>query len=141
MFKTILHATDLATNHYKLCQQARLIANTFQANFYLLHVIELPSSLQFAQSLGFAELAIPDKTNAETVLSILADDLDVNREHLLVETGSPLKHITTKIAELAADLVIIGSHQAGGKAIAGSTAHALIQHAPCHVLMLKPFGD
>ena len=59
MYKNILHLTDLTTQHYLMCEKAMKIAQQFQAKLYLLHVIELPPTLQLAQGLGFAELDSP----------------------------------------------------------------------------------
>ena len=51
MYTNILFATDLLTEHKHLVESAAAIAKHFHAKLYLLHVIELPSTLQLAQGL------------------------------------------------------------------------------------------
>lgn len=138
MYKTILHATDLSENHFDLCQKAVNLAHYLKAKLYFIHVIETPPSLQWAQSLGFAELATPVKDGALTVMSALGDALGIAPSHLHVEIGSTYLHILNKINELGCDLVILGSHTTGAlPTFQGSTAHALSHHARCDILTLR----
>lgn len=133
-----MHATDLSENHYNLCQKAVEIANCHGATLFLLHVIEIPTSLQWAQSLGFAELATPSKANAQTVIDTLGDALGIPNDNLFVEIGSAYSHILTKINELACDLVILGNHSIESFAdMMGSTASAIMHHATCNILTLQ----
>ena len=127
MYTHILFATDLRENHFNLCKQAAEIATCFGAKLYLLHVIEPPASLQLAQGLGFAEFYRPIKDDAETVLS-----------QQLVEVGSIKEHVLSKAADLACNLIIIGSHTPSNlPTFLGSTAHAVVNHAHCDVLTLR----
>lgn len=138
MYKTILHATDLSEHHFDLCQKAFDIAQCFQAKLYLLHVIEIPSSLQWAQSLGFAELAKPVTDGAQVTIDSVGEALGVPQANLLVEIGTAHSVILSKINDLACDLVILGSHTEHGlPALLGSTAHSVANHAHCDVLTLK----
>ena len=138
MYTTILHATDLRENHYQMCSQAVDIANCFHAKLYLLHVIEPPASLQLAQGLGFAEFDHPIKDDAETVMRVLGEALNIPIDQQYVEIGSIKMHVLEKVKELACDLIIIGSHTPSKlPAFLGSTAHAVAHHAPCDVLTLR----
>jgi universal stress protein A len=138
VYKTILFATDLKENHYNLCQKAVTFAKILGANIHFLHVIEIPSSLQWAQSLGFAELGVPVKDEAQAVLALLGDALNIPASNLHVEIGSAHTHILSKIKELGCDLVILGSHSVNSlPALPGSTGHAVAHHAPCDVLTLR----
>ncbi|STX29123.1 universal stress protein A UspA [Legionella beliardensis] len=143
MYKTILHATDLSENHYNLCQQAVKLAQCFKASLHFLHVIETPASLQWAQSLGFAELATPVKDDAITTMATLGEALNIPLAHQHVEVGSAYSHILNKANELNCDLIIIGSHSRHslppflGSSFLGSTANTIVHHAPCAVLTLK----
>ena len=140
MYTTILHATDLKENHYELCQQATNIAQCFGAKLHLLHVIEPPASLQLAQGLGFAELTAPIRDDALTVLSILGESLNIPKAQQHVEIGSIKKHVLDKIRDLGCDLLIVGSHDPNDHipSFLGSTAHAVVNHAPCDVLTIRP---
>lgn len=138
VYQKILHATDLQENHYQLCQRAVDIAEYFNAPLYLLHVIAMPSSFQLAQGLGFTEFAKPIKDDALSVLSILGESLDIPPERQYVEVGSVKMHVLKKINELHCDLILIGSSMSSQLAFfLGSTAHAIVNHAPCDVLTIK----
>ena len=138
MYKNILFATDLLSEHNHLALSAANIAQQFNATLYFLHVIELPASIQLAQGLGFTELAIPANDDAQTVLSLVGENLNIPEDHQFVEIGSVKEHIFTKVKELDCQLIIIGSHASSGlHSYLGSTAHATVNHAPCDVLTLR----
>lgn len=138
MYTSILHPTDLSKNHFEMAQQAVNIAQCFNAKLYLLHVIEPPASLQLAQGLGFAEFDQPVKEDAQTVMKTLGEALNVAEEQQFVEIGSIKMNVLDKASELACELIIIGSHSPSRlPAFLGSTAHAVVHHAPCDVLTLR----
>ena len=138
MYKNILFASDLLNEHYHLAEKAANIAKQFNAKLYLLHVIDLPASVQLAQGLGFTELANPAKDDAQTVLSLIGENLNVPSNQQFVEIGSVKEHIFSKVKELNCQLIIIGSHSSKGiQTFLGSTAHATVNHAPCDVLTLR----
>ena len=139
MYSTFIHATDLSQNHYAMCEEAKKIADKFNAQLYLMHEIEPPATLQLAQSLGFAEFDMPRREDAISVMQVIADSLNIPNEQIIVEVGSIKTHILNKIKELQCDMVILGKHSPDAlHHILGSTAHAVSQHAPCHVLTLHP---
>ena len=138
MYKKILHATDLRENHFELCQQVVTLAHSLGAELHFLHVVETPLSLQWAQSLGFAELARPVKEDAQTVMTTLGEALNIPASHLHVEVGSAYMGILETIKALGSDLLILGSHSAKAlPSFPGSTAHAVAHHAPCDILTMR----
>ena len=138
MYTTILYATDLSENHFKMCQKAAEIAKYFHAKLYLMHVIEPPASLQLAQGLGFAEFDRPLKEDAEAVMRALGEALHIPASQQFVEIGSIKSHVLDKVLELSCNLIIIGSHtQSKLPEFLGSTAHAVVNHAKCDVLTLR----
>lgn len=140
MYTTILHATDLSENHYEICQKAAEIAQQLGAKLHLLHVIEPPPSLQLAQSLGFAEFyrPVPMKEDAQMVMKILGDSLNIPEEQQHVEIGSVKMQILEKIIDLSCGLLIIGSQSPSHiPSFLGSTANAAVQRASCDVLTLR----
>lgn len=138
MYTNILFATDLLNEHNHLTTKAAEIAKQFKAKLYLLHVIELPTSVQLAQGLGFTELANPAKDDAQTVLSLIGETLHIPAERQFVEIGSVKEHILTKAKDLNCQLIIIGSRSSIGiQSFLGSTAHATVNHAFCDVLTLR----
>ena len=112
MYKALLHSTDLATDHFALCQKAQAIAKCFDADLYLIHVVTLPSTLQLAQGLGFTEIEpiTPMINDAKSVLQLLGDALKIPTKHLFVEAGSITELVFNKIKTLKCDLLIIGQH-------------------------------
>lgn len=138
MYTTILHATDLSQYHYELSQKAADMAHRLKAKLYLLHVIQPPTSLQIAQSLGFADVDAPVKDNAQTVMNVLGEALNIPASQLLVEVGSIKHTILNKAEELGCELIIIGSHSPSHlQPFLGSIAHAVVHHAHCDVLTLR----
>ncbi|MBA2648476.1 MAG: universal stress protein [Legionella sp.] len=138
MYTNILCATDLSVEHNHYTEKAAAIAKQLRAKLYLLHVIELPASIQIAQGLGFTELAHPVKDDARTVLSLIGENLGIPPDQQLVEIGSIKEHIFDQVEILNCQLIIIGSQsKTGFSNILGSTAHAVVNHAPCDVLTLR----
>ncbi|OGV35375.1 MAG: universal stress protein UspA [Legionellales bacterium RIFCSPHIGHO2_12_FULL_35_11] len=140
MYKNILHATDLSKDHFKMCAQARQIANELNANLFLIHVIESPTSLQIAQGLGFTEIYNPvdEKANAESILKIIGESLDIPVENQIVTIGSIKQNVIKIAQELECNLIIIGRHAHKNiPEFLDSTAHLVINNAPCHVLTIS----
>ena len=138
MYTNILHATDLSGNHFDMCKKAMAIAKLFDAKLYLLHVIEPPASLQLAQGLGFAEFDHPVKEDAIAVMRVLGDALNIPITQQFVEIGSIKMNVLEKVKELSCDLIILGSHTPSKfPTFLGSTAHAVVNKAPCDVLTLR----
>ncbi len=138
MYKTILHPTDLSETHFHLAEKAAQFAQKMGAKIYLLHVIEPPASLQIAQSLGFAEFDMPRKEDAQSVMNVLGDALNIPEEQQFVEIGSVKVHVIETAHKLNCDLVIIGSKEPDHiPGFLGSTAHATLHNAPCDVLTVR----
>lgn len=112
MYTNILCATDLAENHYPMCQRAVEVAQKFQAKLFLLHVIETPPSVQLAQGLGFAAIDLPhsQQQDAKSVLRILGEDLGIPPERQLVQVGSIYQQIKVTLLQQRCELLIIGRH-------------------------------
>jgi nucleotide-binding universal stress UspA family protein len=138
VYTHILHATDLSQNHFALCQKAAIMAQHFNAKLYLLHVIEQPTSLQLAQSLGFTEFNNPAIDDAQIVMRSLGEALSVPPEQQYVIVGSIKITVLEKAQTLGCDLIILGSHTPSAlPAFLGSTAHAVINHINCDVLTIR----
>ena len=138
MYTHILHATDLCENHFHLCERAVAIAKRFHAKLYLLHVIEAPASLQLAQGLGFAEIENPMTSDAQAVMSVLGEALDIPATQQFVEIGSIKTHVLEKARALNCSLIIMGSHtQSKLPNFLGSSAQNIAHDARCDVLTLS----
>lgn len=137
MRPTLIHATDLSENHYKMCERAVDIAERFNAKLYLLHVLETPPSMVLAQGLGFTEIDNPEPLleDATAVMAILGEAFSIPKKQLLVESGSPKLHILQKANDLDAQVIIIGHHS--NKDLLGNTAKGIIDGASCDVFVLR----
>ena len=139
MYNVILHATDLRAEHYGMCELAVKFAGHFKAKLYLLHVIELPASLQLAQGLGFAEFdrPVPLKTDAQAVMVTIGDALGIPLDQQIVEIGGIKQQVLLQLQSLGADLLIIGHHTDYHiPAFFESSASSLASTIPCNILLL-----
>lgn len=137
MYKKILFATDLLEEHNHFLEKAVSLAKQMHASLYLLHVIELPTSYQLAQGLGFAEIANPARDDARFVLSTIGEHYNISQTQLIVEVGSVKEHIFNTVKQLQCQLIIIGRQSSINlHSFLGSTAHATVNHAPCDVLTI-----
>lgn len=57
----------------------------------------------------------------------------------MVKDGQPAEKIIDAAKEIGADLIVIGSHGRHGakKFLLGSVSAKTVEHAPCHVLVIK----
>lgn len=57
-----------------------------------------------------------------------------------VRTGNTREEIEAELAEVGADLVVLGTHGLGGfdRLVIGSVAADVVRHAPCSVLVMPP---
>lgn len=138
MFKTLLHATDLKENHLEYCEQASKLSKIFGAELYFLHVLDLPSSWQIAQSLGFAENEPLPIQETKMILNVLADQFSLPHENMLLMEGSSKHKIIQCIHDLQVDLLLIGT--GSNPLLQGEFTHLthyLSDHSPCDVLLMK----
>ena len=138
MHTTLLHATDLAENHFKMCERAVDIAKRLNAKLHILHVVETPPSMVLAQGLGFTEIEDPTQLveDAKSVLAVLGEALAIPKSLLSVELGSPKTHILQKASSLDCQMIIIG-HRRNNNILLGNTGQYIIAEALCDVLTLK----
>lgn len=139
MYTNILLATDLSESHFSMCEKAVRIARNFKTKLHMLHVIELPASVQLAQGLGFTELASPSKEDAKTVMRLLGEALQIPDDQQYVEVGSVPEQVFKKVSLLGCELIIIGRHTDEGlhHPFLGSSAYSIIHHAPCDVVTIR----
>lgn len=140
MYKNILHATDLAENHFYMCEKSASLAESLNANLFIMHVIEPPTSLQIAQGLGFAEIYNPQdaKENAIAILKMIGEALNISASQQFVEVGNIKQLVLAKALELECNLIIIGKHSTNSlPEFLESSAHLMINNAPCDVLTIN----
>lgn len=137
LYEHILLATDLAVQSHFIGEKAIEIANRFHSKVSVLHVVETP----VVYSTAFAEMtkAVTSlKESAEIALNGFLKQLKIpeNRGHLKM---GPTKSLITETAkQLGCDLIIVGSHGAGGFShVLGSTASFILAEAKIDVLVIN----
>lgn len=139
MYQNILHATDLAADHYAMCEKSLKIANTFNTDLHIIHIIEPPASLQVAQGLGFTEIYNPTaaQENAEEILKMIGESLNIPQQRLSVVIGPIKEQIKFKITELNSNLLILGKHESQNLIdLEGDTTQEIEKSINCDVLTI-----
>jgi universal stress protein A len=142
-YRHILIALDLGADCAAVGQRGVELARQSGAMVSLIHVIEhVPldpgNELLVAQDLDLERQMLD---NARARLSALAVELGVPEAAQGVETGSMRREILRVAGELAADLIVVGSHGRHGLALLlGSTANAVLHGAACDVLAVRVHG-
>jgi nucleotide-binding universal stress UspA family protein len=139
--KTILVALDTSPRSAEVLDRAAAIAKSSAAELHLLRVVGLPPELppdSFRSSPAQVVEAL--RSAAAGQLEVLAASLDPTVARRRGRgRGAPWAVICEAAKELAADLVVVGSH--GYDALdhlLGTTAAKVVNHAKCSVLVVRP---
>jgi universal stress protein A len=144
--RSILLPTDFSECGNFALSYVTSLARTFGASIICVHVIEtiVPSVgyTGMTEPLPIADITEQLEDSAERELPKLAEceecaGLDI--EELIVH-GEAAPEIVRVAKERAVDLIVISSHgRTGlGRILFGSTAEAVVRHAGCPVLVVKP---
>jgi nucleotide-binding universal stress UspA family protein len=143
---SILVPTDFSEcGNYALSYAASLARN-FQSTIICVHVIEpIVPTVGYSgmtEPLPMADISEQLEDSAERELPKLAECEDcagLEIEELIVH-GEAASEIVRVANERAVDLIVISSHgRTGlGRILFGSTAEAVVRHANCPVLVVKP---
>ncbi len=141
-YERILVAVDFSPVARKLLVRARQLAEQYQAQALLLHVVEYIPPLDPSGDLLVAPLWDLDEREllalAQKKLTALAEQQgwpDCRREVLL---GSAKREIAKCAQEQQCDLIVIGSHgRQGIGRLLGSTAVGVLHRAHCDVLAVR----
>src|SRR5216683_5126386 len=144
--RSILLPTDFSEcGNYALSYAASL-ARTFGASIICVNVIEpIVHTVGYSgmtEPLPIADISEQLEDSAERELPKLAECEEcagLNVEEVMVH-GDAAAEIVRVAGEREADLIVISSHgRTGlGRMIFGSTAEAVVRHANCPVLVVKP---
>jgi nucleotide-binding universal stress UspA family protein len=143
--RKILHPTDFSGPSKHALSYAVALAEAFQAELHLLHVVE-----EVARAAYFDVLQVPpvadmvDECVAEAK-RIMADLVPEEHRGKLrevashVRTGIPFLEIVHCAEELQADLIVCGTHGRSGlkHVLFGSVAERIVRKAPCPVLSVR----
>jgi nucleotide-binding universal stress UspA family protein len=143
--RRILAPTDFSDNSKPAVRFAAELAEKFQAEFILLHVVQ-----DLALVLPDAVMPTPVTTpnleemiaGAKTGIATLVASLNLGRLNPKAEVrvGSPATEIVAAAGDLKADLLCVSTHGRTGLAhfLLGSVAEKIVRHSPCAVLTVRP---
>jgi len=143
---SILLPTDFSECGNFALSYAASLARTFKATIICLNVIEpIVPTVGYSgmtEPLPIADIAEQLEDSAERQLPKLAECDDcagLNVEELVVH-GEAAAEIVRVAKERSVDLIVIASHgrTGWGRILFGSTAEAVVRHATCPVLVVKP---
>lgn len=137
----VLVATDFSESSEQAVQRAADVAQRFGSDLTLLHVIDY-----FPEDTPL-EMVAPEDQDPETFLleharmrlADMSTRLGIGHAKLsvMVTTQSARRVIPGIATEKGADLIVVGRHGRRGFAEhLGSSAHAVLQHASCDVLVV-----
>ena len=142
----ILLPTDFSGCANFALPYAAAIARATKATIICVHVVEpvVPAVgyTGLAEPMPIADISDQLEDSAERQLPKLAECEEcagLNLEEIIVH-GDPAAEIVRVAQEQKVDLIVISSHgRTGlGRIIFGSTAEAVVRHANCPVLVVKP---
>jgi nucleotide-binding universal stress UspA family protein len=144
--RRILLPTDFSSCANYALPYAAAIARATGATIICVHVVE-----SIVPAVGYSGLAEPMpiadvseqlEDSAERELPRLAEceEFDGLKVEEVIVHGDPAAEIVRVAGEREADLIVVSSHgRTGlGRIIFGSTAEAVVRHAGCPVLVVKP---
>ncbi len=145
--RRLLVPIDFSEGSVRALAWARALARACDAQIVLLHVVDLGAT--------WVPLSGPAVYPAPVPPSIAAQVADVARAALegleqeapevsqrIVRTGHPRDVIPEVAREIAADLIVMGSHSRRGvsRLLIGSVAEHVVRHAPVPVLVVRGEG-
>ncbi len=147
--RTILLPTDFSGCANYAVAYAAAIARAAKARIICIYVLE-----PMVPAVGYTGLADPlpladiseqleDSDERELPQVVHCEELQGLEVEELITHGDAAAEIVRVAAEREADLIVISSHgRTGfGRMIFGSTAEAVVRHARCPVLVVKPPAD
>jgi nucleotide-binding universal stress UspA family protein len=147
--RSILLPTDFSDcGNYALSYAASL-ARRFGASVICVHVIEpMVPTVGYSgmtEPLPIADISDQLEDSAERELPKLAECEEcagLEIEEVIVH-GEAAAEIVRVAKERKVDLIVVSSHgrKGLGRILFGSTAEAIVRHAPCPVLVVKPPPD
>lgn len=133
-YQKILCVTDLSELSKHVCWAALNLARSQQSTLMIAHIIE-PIGVYGRGFYYLNELEQNVESQAIEQLAAFSKPFGISKPHQHLCYGNPKKEIVRLAEDLAADLIVLGSHGAGGiQSLLGSTASYVLAHAHCDVL-------
>ncbi|HJZ57334.1 MAG TPA: universal stress protein [Gemmataceae bacterium] len=145
--RRILAPTDFSGNSISAIRYAAELADKFDAELVLLHVVQ-DTVLVLPDAVMPTPVPVPDLNEmtaaARSGLAKLVADLNLGRLNPKAEVrvGVPAAEIDAAAKDLQADLICVSTHGRTGLAhlLLGSVAGKIVRYAPCPVLVVRPMN-
>ncbi|MEM1111103.1 MAG: universal stress protein [Pseudomonadota bacterium] len=138
-YTSILVAVDLSEDSSLVGHRAQAVAAGSKAQLHLIHVIE-PLSFAYGGDIPMDFSGIQDEIHQQAAAQLkrFGEEQGIPEERQYIVLGRPEVEIHSKAEELAADLIVVGSHGRYGLALLmGSTANGVLHGASCDVLAVR----
>jgi nucleotide-binding universal stress UspA family protein len=140
----ILIPTDFSKHSHNALNYALAFADKFEAELYLLHVVQdlalfLPDAVTGAPPMLPPVEQLTANARAALEQAIADLHLDGARIRAEVREGAPFYEIVQFAKETDIDLIVMGTHGHSGLAhvLLGSTTEKVVRKAPCPVLTVR----
>jgi nucleotide-binding universal stress UspA family protein len=138
--KRVVVPVDFSEASRQALRYAAAFARRINAGLILLHVIA-PLNVPRRLALEMDRLQLESLERAKSSLEELAER-EIGHGQAIntrVVAGRVFERIVRLAGEVESDLIIIGTHGAGGvkRLLLGSTAENVVRHAPCPVLIVR----
>ena len=146
MFTKILLPTDFSACSTEAAGVARSLAERFGSRIVVLHVLDEPATLDpmFRGDIPLEMLRSRMESYARENMDAFLTRCFSGFEGFdtILASGIPYREIIGKAGEIAADLIVIGTHGRTGveHVIFGSTAEKVVRMSPCPVLSVRQGG-
>ncbi len=139
-YQHILIATDLSQECARVLDPACQLAQAFNCQLSLVHVVE-PIAMAFGADVPL-DLSLLQQQQGSQARQRLDEVLhgypQLQSGHCHIRQGQPRQEIHQLAKELGCDLILVGSHGRHGLSLLlGSTAADLLSAAPCDVLAIN----
>ena len=142
-FKQIICPVDLSDSSVRAFAHAAAIAQWYDAQLTVLHVVPTFEPIQMRGDLGDPVRVITPMPR-EQVLEEMSRTLNLAavspRATPIAEAGDPQSTIIDQAISKKADLIVMGTHGRRGfkRLLLGSVTEAILREAPCPVLTVPP---
>jgi len=117
------------------------LARSLAANAAVVHVVDRSDAFAPESGLPAAELMAHAEADGRRLLDETCARARLPSPPMeFMPVGKASTEIVKVAREWAADMIVIGSHGRGGvtRLLVGSVAEAVVRHAPCPVLVVRP---
>ena len=141
-YQNILVAVDFYEQGEETTNKAIALSQTYNAKLSIIHVVDnlpmLDSGYGVEVPFNNMDLITELMDNAKKTIADLAEKLQIPKDQVFLEMGSPKTEIVRVAEENKVDLIVIGSHGRHGLSLLlGSTANGVLHHAQCDVLAVR----